>query len=164
MRGDWTFTCQSCISFTRRFKKCWQLFDSLLTHNWTDNEGWARFVWSVGLFPVVQTSIDGRGYSSTNKAAWKSFDVKVWWTCLRFIVSCVFPFEWPTRMSDKESTKQRTAQGNGMVGLDGSSSRQQCRTGTTLSDTARRTWDVAQELRIWHGIRTWRKKTRKTWL
>ena len=104
------------------FEKCWQLFDSLLTHNWTDDGGSARFLWSVGLFPIVQTSIDGRGYSSTNKAAWKSFDVEVWWTCLRFIVSCVFPFEWPTRMSDKESTTQRTAQGNEMVGLDGSSS------------------------------------------
>ena len=33
MWGDRTFTCQSCFSFTRRFKKCWQLFDSLLTHN-----------------------------------------------------------------------------------------------------------------------------------
>ena len=75
----------------------------------------------MGLFPIVQTSIDGRGYSSMNKAAWKSFDVEVWWTCLRFIVSCVFPFEWPTRMSDKESTIQRTAQRNEMVGLDGSS-------------------------------------------
>ena len=88
-------------------------------------------MWCVGLFPIVQTSIDGRGYSSTNKAAWKSFDVEVWWACLRFIVSCVFPFEWPTRMTDKESTTKRTAQGNEMVGLDGSSSRQQCWTGTT---------------------------------
>ena len=109
MLGDRTFTFQSCFSFTRRFKKCWQLFDSLLTHYWTKNGGWARFVWSVGLFPIVQTSIDGRGYSSTNKAAWKSFDVEVWWTCLRFIGSCVFPFEWPTRMSDKESTSQKNS-------------------------------------------------------
>ena len=109
---DRTFTCQSCFSFTRRFKKCWQLFDSLLIPNWTDNEGWARFVWSVGLFPIVQTSIDGRGDSSANKAAWLLFDVEVWWTCLGFIVSCLFPFEWPTRISDKESTTQRTAQVN----------------------------------------------------
>ena len=62
MLGDRTFTCQSYFSFARRFKKFWQLFDSLLTHNWTDNGGWARFVWSMGLFPIVRTSIDGRGY------------------------------------------------------------------------------------------------------
>ena len=80
----------------------------------------------MGLFPIVQTSIDGRGHSSTNKAAWKSFEVQVWWTCLRLIVSCVFPVEWPTRMSDNRSTTRRTAQGNEMLGLDGCSSRQQC--------------------------------------
>ena len=50
-----------------------------------------RFVWSMGLFPIVQsqTSVDGRWYAaSRNKASWKSFDVEVSWTCLPFIVSC----------------------------------------------------------------------------
>ena len=164
MRGDRKFTSRSCFFFTRRFKKCWQLFDSLLTHNWTDNGGSERFVWSVGLFPIVQTSIDGRGYSSTNKAAWKSFDVEVWWACLCFIVSCVFPFEWPTRMSDKESTTKRTAQGNEMVGLDGSSSWQQCRTGTTLSDTTRRTWDQHRNLEYSTESEPEERRQEKTWL
>ena len=98
----------------------------------------------MGLFPIVQTSIDRRGYSSTNKAAWKSFDVEVWWTCVRFIVSCVFPVEWPTRMSEKSAPHKEQPR-NEMLGLDGSSSRQQCWTGTTMSDSIR-----LDEPETWH--------------
>ena len=174
----------------------WQLFDSLLP---TENGGLGRFVWSLRLFPIVQTSIDGRWYAaSTNKASWKSLDVEVSWIFFRFIVLCdsllslywtengvgqicleygavsdradidrrelIFVHEQgfmeiirrrslmnlssfhcfvrfpPTRTSDKKSITQRTAEGNETLGLDGSSSRQQC-WGTTLSDTTRRkTW------------------------
>ena len=190
MRGDRMFTCQSCFFFTRRFKKCWQLFDSSLTPNrpfaqllnwvrdgasgdgrsvtctwiatrtarngdkkstsrpsetlklhvgdWptvtgcpvsnpgnncangllTDNGGSERFVRSVGLFPIVrvQTSIDGRGYmySSTNKAAWKSFDVEVWWACLHFIVRfrafslSSDQLEWATKVQHKKKQPKET--------------------------------------------------------
>ena len=148
MRGDRTFTSQSCFFFTRRFKKCWQLFDSLLTHNWKDNGVRKDLCGVWGCFRSCRRRSTGADIRPWTRLHGNYFDVEGWWACLRFIVSCVFPFEWPTKMSDKESTTKRTAQGNEMVGLDGSSSRQQCWTGTTLSDMARRTWDVAQELRI----------------
>ena len=76
MRGDRTFTCQSCFSFKGGLKSDVNFSTAYRLIIEQINGGSERFVWSVGLFPIVQTSIDGRGYSSTNKAAWKSFDVE----------------------------------------------------------------------------------------
>ena len=92
MRGDRTFTSQSCFFFTRRFKKCWQLFDSLLTHNWKDNGVRKDLCGVWGLFPIVQTSIDGRGYSSMNKAAWKLFRRRRMMSLSSFHSFVRFPF------------------------------------------------------------------------
>ena len=94
----------------------------------------------MGLFPIVQTSIDGRWYSSRTRLHGNHSTFEAWWTSLCFIVSCVSPVEWPTRTSDKKSVTQITAQGNETLGLYGSSSRQQCWS-ATLSGTAwRKTW------------------------
>ena len=105
--------------------------------------GLGRFVWSHdGCFRSCRRRSTGADIRSRTKlhgnhsTSRSKFDEN----CLRFIVSCVFPVECPTRMSDKKYITQRTAQGNETLALDGSSSSQQCWS-TTLSNTARRkTW------------------------
>ena len=91
------------------------------------------------MFPIVQTSIEAKTRSRHEQGSMEIIRRRGMMSLSSFHSFVRFPFRVTNKMSDKESTTKRTAQGTEMVGLDGSSSRQQCWTGTTLSDTARRT-------------------------
>ena len=147
MQGDRTVTCQSSFSFTRRFKKFCQLFDSLLTHNWTDNGDWARLVWPGTVWGCFQsckrrsTGADIRprtrlhGNHSTSK-----YDELVFVSLFRAFSLSSDQLEWAIKSAPHKERPR-----NEMLGLDGSSSRQQCWTGTTMSDSIR-----LDEPETWH--------------
>ena len=60
----------------------------------------------------MQTSIDGRGYSTHEQGCMEISRHRSMMNLSSFHCFVCFPVEWPTRMSNKKYTTQRTAQGN----------------------------------------------------
>ena len=152
----------------KKVKNFWPLLDSLVPHHWTEIRGWeggggcwARFVPSSGLFLIVQMSIDGRWFSSTNLHGSRSmsrynYDEFVFVSV--FLVFLLSGLAWPTRTGDKKRSphKKSPRQRHGMASISSSNS-----SAWLYRKQYGSMKDVVQEPRIRNRVWTWGKKRRE---